>query len=655
MSVRDVLFGRPISTSEDEIERTGPIAGIGVLGLDALASAAYGPEALLTVLLPLGAAGPLHAPPLIALIVALLALVGLSYWQTIGAYPNGGGAYTVAKENLGREASLFAAAALGLDYVLNVAVAISAGVGALVSAVPSLLPYTLESCLVVLLVLVIVNLRGVRTAGFVFVLPTYAFLGTLLTVIGIGLSKTLLSHGHPIPAVRIPTTSEATIAASPWLLMRAFANGCTAMTGVEAVSNGTPLFRRPSVVGARRTLVAILTSLILLLAGIAALARAYGITATPAGTAAYESVLSRLTKTVVGQGPFYYLTMGSIVAVLLFSANTSFADFPRVCRMLAGDRFLPESFVHRGRRLTFSHGIVVLAALSAALLVFFRGITDALIPLFAVGALFAFTMSQAGMVAHWWKRKGIRAMHSRILNLLGTIATGTTLIVVLASKLREGAWLSVVLVAGMLVVFKKVRSHYDFIDEATDHPISLAVGPPRPPLAVVPMRRWDAVTVKALRFALGLAEEVMAVQVLTGDRNIDDLTSKWRELAVDPLRAEGRAPPKLVVLPSEYRELYAPVVDFVHRLEDEHPDRPIAVVVPELIETRWYHYLLHNHTASVMRAFLRYRGGPQTVIVSIPWYLSDGRPEPTQERLGPRRRTDAWIPWWGARRPSDDT
>jgi amino acid transporter len=627
MSLRDLLFGPPIATDEEEQERIGPASGVGVLGLDALASAAYGPEALLTVLLPLGVAGLRHLVPLTALIVTLLVIVALSYRQTIEAYPDGGGAYTVAKENLGRSASLFAGAALALDYVLNVAVAISAGVGALVSAVPRLWPHTLALCLAVLVLLTLLNLRGVRTTGLAFMLPTYLFIGMLVLVIGVGVVKTTIHGGHPVPLVAPKPAPEVLGAAPTWLLVRAFANGCTAMTGVEAVSNGTPLFRPPTAVGARRTLAAIVLSLAVLLAGITFLARSYVVTATAPGEPGYESLLSRVAAAAVGRGALYYVTIGSVVTVLAFSANTSFADFPRVCRMLAADRFLPEPFVHRGRRLTFSHGIVVLTLLSAALLVAFRGVTDRLIPLFAVGAFAAFTVSQAGMVVHWRRRTERGAGAKRVLNAVGALATGLTLIVALASKFTEGAWISAALVAGMIVLLWRVRAHYDFIARATRATGALAVGPVRQPIAVVPMRRWDSLAQKALRFAIGLSDEVIAVQVLTGDREVDDLTSRWDELVVRPSRAERRTPPELVVLRSEYRRLHGPVVDLVERLERENPGRAIAVVVPELVEPRWFYHLLHGHTAALMRALLLYRGGPQTVIVSMPWYLRDWRPE----------------------------
>jgi amino acid transporter len=627
MSLADILFGKPLATEEDEGERVGPLTGVSILGLDALASASYGPEALLTVLLPLGLAGVKYTSMLTLVIIALLAIVAISYRQTIEAYPNGGGAYTVAKENLGTTASLFAGAALALDYLLNVAVATSAGVGALVSAVPALLPYTLPICLGLLGVLTMINLRGVRATGALFTFPTYLFVGTLFTIIGVGVFKAAMHGGHPPPVVAPVAVPVTMTAASTWLLVRAFANGCTAMTGVEAVSNGVPIFRAPSAVGARRALTLIIVILMILLGGVAFLCWAYGITATPPGEHGYQSVLSQVIAATVGRGPFYYVTIGAVVTILALSANTSFADFPRVCRMLAGDKFLPEPFVHRGRRLAFSYGILVLSVMSGILLIIFGGLTEGLIPLFAIGALSAFTMSQIGMVAHWYKRQGGAAKRALILNAVGAAATAVTLGVVLVSKLTEGAWITILLAAGMILLFRSVRDHYDFIAKVTATDASLEVGPPTPPIAVVPIRRWDAVTLKALRFAVGFAPDVVAVQVLTQDRDVDDLTGRWAELAAEPAKKLGMNPPKLVVLRSEYRQLFAPLLDLVTDMAKEHPDRQIAVIVPELVEPRWYHYFLHNHTASGIKALLLFRGGPQIVVVNTPWYLRDWMPE----------------------------
>ncbi|KYF90908.1 amino acid transporter [Sorangium cellulosum] len=623
MSLRAILFGRRLASDEEEKEQIGPLSGIPVLGLDALASASYGPEAALTVLIPLGALGLRYIVPLSALVIALLVIVYVSYRQTIVAYPSGGGSYIVAKENLGTNAGLVAAAALLLDYVLNVAVAVSAGVGALVSAVPALLPHTLGLCLAVLVLLTAANLRGLRTAGLVFMAPTYAFLGCLFAVIAIGIGKMVLQGGHPAPVVAPPSLPSSLGTASIALLCHAFASGCTAMTGVEAVSNGVPAFRKPSSLQARRTLSYIVASLGILLAGIAILAQAYGVTATEPGKSGYQSIISQVVGAVVGRGPFYYVTLTAVVAVLMLSANTSFADFPRLCQLLAIDRFLPEPFIHRGRRLAFSYGIAVLTGLSALLLIVFQGITDALIPLFAVGAFLAFTMSQAGMVAHWNRVRGPRSRLHLAINATGATATAATLVVIILSKFTEGAWVSTLLVIAAFFLFRGVKRHYAQLEDAVRDHEPLDLTPPPPPIVVVPVRRWDLVAQKGLRFALQLSPEVYALQVLLDDPRVEDLSGEWHDLVEEPAKAKGVPAPRLVVVRSRYRRLFRPLLRFITTIARAHPERQVAVVVPEVVESRWYHYLLHNHTASILKWLLLFRGGKSVVIVNTPFYLYD--------------------------------
>jgi amino acid transporter len=640
VSIDDLLLGKPIATDKEKHERVGPVRGIAILGLDALGSAAYGPEALLTVLLPLGAAALHYAWPVTLVIVGLLFVVCLSYSQTIAAYPNGGGSYTVAKENLGRKAALLAAGALGLDYLLNVAVGIAAGVGALVSAVPRLLPYTLPLCLGVLLLLTLVNWRGVRASGGVFAIPTYAFVISLLTVIVVGGLRAAAHGGHPPPVDPPHAPPPAVAAASTWLLLRAFANGTTAMTGIEAVSNGIPIFRPPTTVGARRTLAAISSLLIVFLVGVALLCRAYNVTATEPGTPGYESVLSMLAAAVFGRGLAYDVCMASIFAVLALSANTSFADFPRLTRLLAADHFLPESFEHRGRRFAFSYGVLVLTALSAVLLVAFGGVTDRLIPLFAIGALLAFTMSQSGMVVHW-NRLGVHGL-KQWMNAIGAIATGITVLLVLVSKFVEGAWISLLIVSAFIALFWRIRRHHDSIERETTTEASFERCNARPPLAVVPVHRWDAVTLKALEFSSCFAADVIAVQVLTGDHAEDDLRGCWGDRVTAPAERQGVRPPELVVLRSEYRESLSPLVHFLTQLAQQHPERQVAVIVPELVERRWYHVLLQTHLASMLRALLFFRGGPHVVVVSAPWYEGDcARDDQPSKRANPASRQAA--------------
>jgi amino acid transporter len=624
VSVSDVLLGKRISTDEETEETVTAATGVPVLGLDALASAAYGPEALLTVLLPLGLAALHGMVVLVPLLALVLVLLFVSYRQTIPAYPGGGGAYTVAKENLGARPSLIAAAALALDYILNVAVAIAAGVGALASAIPALLPHTLSVCLGLLVLLTIINLRGMRETGVAFMIPTYAFIFCLLAAIGIGVARMATEGVHPQPRAPVPVPHALGVA-SVWILVRAFANGCTALTGVEAISNGVPMFREPKVPRAQRTLAIIVGVLALLLAGETLMCWAYRVTATEPGRAGYQSLLSLVIGAVAGRGVFYHLAMISVVAVLMLSANTSFAGFPKLCQVLANDRYLPEPFVHRGRRLAYSTGILVLAAVSAILLAAFGGITDALIPLFAVGALAAFTMSQLGMVGHW------RKLHRRrplALNAVGAAATGITLAVVLVAKLIEGAWISVLIVVAMYVLLRRVRGHYDAIDRATCTTMTLeAGGPVAPPVVIVPLRRWDLLALKALRLARQLGGHVLAVQVFTRDREIEDLTPRWHELA-DGIPLES--------VRSEYRELQEPLVAYVERIAAAYPHSQVVVVIPELVEARWYQVALHSYTAARLRRALLHKGGPQVAVLSAPWHLRETRRE---QRLARARRT----------------
>jgi amino acid transporter len=623
MGFIDVLFGRPLASSEDEGERITPTQGIPTFGLDALSSAAYGPEAALTILLPLGLVGVRYIVPLTAAIIGLLVIVYFSYRQTIAAYPMGGGSYTVAKENLGNRAGLLAGAALMIDYLLNVAVGISAGIGALVSAVPSLQPHTLAMCLTVLVILTMVNLRGVKEAGSAFEAPTYFFVGTLAVVILIGLYKILASGGYPVAVVALGQAAGrapgALQAVGAWILLKAFASGCTALTGVEAVSNGVQAFRKPVVPAARATLTAIIAILIVLLAGIAVLVRYYGIMATDPGAPGYQSVLSMVTAAVAGKGIFYDVTMFSVLLVLCLSANTSFADFPRLCRMIARDDYLPHSLATRGRRLVFSQGIWALAILAGLLLILFEGVTDRLIPLFAVGAFLAFTLSQAGMVGHWRRTaSGFEAAHGMLINGIGALATGITVMVIVVAKFAEGAWVVVVLLLpAMLVFMGRVRHHYEWVGKevALTSATVLRARNLKPPIVIVPVDQWNAATEKALQFAMTLSPDVEALHVMC-DADEDRPTWKWE--GVPPA---GTPSPKLVTLPSPFRLVVHPIVDYVLKVEKENADRTVAVVIATMVERHWYHYFLHNQRGQMLTALLLLGGDERINIVNVPWYL----------------------------------
>lgn len=623
MPMMDWLFGRPLATAEEEQERVGVAAGIPMLGLDALSSAAYGPEAALTVLLVLGATSVQYVGPITFLIVGLLFLVYLSYRQTIAAYPTGGGSYTVAKENLGVLPGLLAAASLMIDYVLVVAVGVSAGVGALVSAIPDLQPHHLTCCLVVLALIALINLRGVSESGAILSLPTYLFILFLFGLIVVGVIRTIASGGHPQPVVPPPANAQQTDVVHWWLLAKAFASGCTAMTGVEAISNGVAAFREPSIRHARRTLTAIILILGVMLLGIAYLTQAYGIVATPPGQAGYDSVLSQLTAAIVGRDVLYFITMGSVLAVLCLSANTGFADFPRLCRAVAQDGFLPHGFGHRGRRLVYSEGIIVLTVLSAALLIAFDGITDHLIPLFAVGAFLAFTLSQMGMVQHWLKSKDSGRRMAILVNGAGALGTAAALVVILVAKFTEGAWVTVLLVGFLMITFLSVRRHYRAVSRELSTTERLDPTQLEPPLVVLLVRGWSKVTRKALRVAMRLSSKVYALHIAADELQLQALEEDWQKYVADPCSEAGVPAPRLVVVTSPYRRMYGPLMEFLAEIQQSQPNQPIAVVVPELVERRWYHYFLHNQTAAIIKGYLYFSGLERVAVVNVPWYLKD--------------------------------
>ena len=614
----DLLLGRPLATTEERAEQIGSVAGIPIFGLDALSSAAYGPEAALTLLIPLGLMGVKEIVPISVAILTLLVIVYFSYRQTIEAYPHGGGSFTVASENLGDGAGLLAAAALMIDYVLTAAVGISAGVGALVSAAPSLQPHTLAICLGILALLTLINMRGVRDTGVAFMIPTYLFLTTLLIVIGVGGWQAIVSGGHPHSLTPLPAPSPATELISWWLILKVFSSGCTAMTGVEAVSNGVMAFREPATKNAKATLTIIIALLSALLLGIALLCRAFGVAATDPNGSHYESVLSMLTRAVMGHGWFYYTTIGSILLVLALSANTAFADFPRLTRAIALKDFMPHVFLLRGRRLLYSWGIYVLVGLTAILLIVFGGVTDRLIPLYAIGAFLAFTLSQAGMVVHW-KRNGGDKFRMTV-NGIGAVATGLTTLVVLMTKFMSGAWITALLIPMMILVMRSVKRHYDRVNAETKLETPLVTSLVHETIVVVPIDRWSRVSEKALGFALSLSQDVRCVHVQAGEEE-DPLCRDWDRLVLEPMKKAGKVPPQLMVVKSPYRYVLQPLVDYVLSICTHQPEQRICVMVPELVVRHWWENLMHNRRADVLKVMLLVRGNRNVVVINTPWYL----------------------------------
>ncbi|HXX15061.1 MAG TPA: APC family permease [Candidatus Eremiobacteraceae bacterium] len=632
MNLIDLVVGKPLKTSEERAEQVGVSSGIPIFGLDALSSAAYGPEAALSLLIPLGLLGINYIIPVSLAIITLLVIVYFSYLQTIAAYPMGGGSYTVARSNLGAFPGLLAAAALLTDYILTAAVGISAGVGALVSAVPSLEPHMVSLCVGILLVITILNLRGVRDAGIAFMIPTYMFVATLLIMIVGGVIRLLLSGGHPTPAAALPSPGPVTTAVTYWLLLKVFASGCTALTGVEAVSNGVRAFREPGVKIAQRTLSIIILLLAILLAGISFLVKAYGITATDPGQPGYQSILSMLLLAVFGKGVFYYVTIASILLVLSLSANTAFADFPRLCRAIALNNYLPHVFAYRGRRLVYTYGIVILAIATGFLLILFGGVTDRLIPLYAVGAFMAFTLSQLGMVVHWIKKRGPHWLRSMLINSLGALVTGMTVLVVLLAKFTQGAWITVIFIPLLIIFFRKVRQHYhDVVVATTCTDMVEPANHITPPIAVVPIERWSRVSKQALDFASRISTEIIAIHV-EPENHSELLRDDWERYVEKPFREAGSDPPQLVVMPSPYRWVIVPVVQYVLRLSQKHPHRRIVVIIPQLVENHWYEYFLHNQRGRLLEWVLLAQGNKHIFTLSSPCYLDDQKPRAQKEQ-----------------------
>jgi amino acid transporter len=620
MSLANKILGRPLATSEKSKESLSVWTGVPAAGLDALASTGYGPEAALTVLTPLGLAGLRYFPIIAGIILFELFTLYLSYRQTAAAYPAGGGTYVVASDNLGKNPGVLAAVMLLLDYFLNVAVGISAGIGAIVSAIPSLHAFTLPLCLLVLITLTLLNLRGVRESGRAFIIPVIVFIGCMGLVLLIGLITAWLANGHPHPVVAPPKIPRGGGSVSDWIILAAFANGCTALTGIEAISNAVPLFRKPTVPNAQRTLKVIMLILALFLLGISILCPAYHIGAMDENQPGYQTVLSQLVAAVAGRGMFYYISLASIFIVLTYSAQTSFTGFPRVCRFLAEDGFLPPYFANRGRRLVFSHGIIFLSITSGLLLIAFGGVTQALIPLFAVGAFGAFVFSQTGMVIHWLRQRGRGFLIKLAFNALGAVATAGALVIIISAKFLEGAWMTVIFIPALTLLLFSINRHYKRVARMVERPLELQAAKLQHPVVIIPIYGWDCVAERAVRFGLLLSDDVTAVHVTT-EKDDPHLRELWAEKVEKPAKAANFAVPHLEIIPSPYRRINEPILSFIRKLRRKDRGRLIAVIIPDLVEPHWYEYVLHNLHATKLKASIFMLRDRRTVVISTPWYL----------------------------------
>ncbi len=616
--IKHVLIGAPISNAMAEQERLTKFKALAVLSSDAISSVAYATEAILINLVLAGSSRLWITLPISFVIIALLAIVAISYRQTIPAYPNGGGSYIVAKENLGTVPGLVAAAALLIDYVLNVSVSVAAGVLNLASLFHALDPYIVLIDVALVVLITIINLRGVRESGSIFAIPTYFFVVTAVLLIVVGLVKAYVFKHQPLIGTFAYVKANEPL--SLFLLLRAFATGCSAMTGVEAISNGVPAFKKPETRNASITLTWMAVILGTLFLGITLLVMTYAVEAYSNGTPTVIDQISRL----VFSGPlsfmypvFTFATLG----ILTLSAETSYSDFPRLASLLARDRFLPSQFAFRGDRLAFSVGIGVLAILASVLLIVFKGSTDALINLFAVGVFMSFTLSQSGMVRHWWRlrREEKTWLRSLLINGTGAVATLIVAIVISVTKFLEGAWVVVLLIPLLVLMFLSIHRHYEHVarERISDIPMNPSDIHHR---IVVPIDRLDRATKQSLAYARSISPHVTAVHVSTSEGETNKVQADWDHWQK---HFSDQEETHLLTIESPYRALTRPILAYIDTVHQRHPNDTLTVILPEFVVLHWWEYLLHNQTAFRLKAALLFR--PGIIVVSVPQHLRDRR------------------------------
>ena len=603
-TLKRLLVGKPIPSHLAHHERLSRVTGLAVLSSDALSSVAYATDFIIATLMAAGTVALGYALPIAFVIAALLAIVAFSYRQTIHAYPTGGGAYRVAKENIAENAGLTAAASLLVDYTLTVSVSISAGVLAITSAFPSLDESRVPLCLMFLALLTVGNLRGIKESGRIFAIPTYFFVVCIFILIAVGLYR--YAYGT-VPPLVVPRPAHAsTRPISMLLLLTAFANGCTAMTGVEAVSDGVPAFRPPESKNAAATLITMAVLAITMFLGITFLAHAYQVMPSEK-----ESGVSQLGRAIFGSGTvIYYLVQAATTLILVLAANTAYADFPRLASIVSRDRFLPRQFMNQGDRLAFSNGILVLSAFAAVLIVTFRGDTHALLPLYMIGVFVSFTLSQAGMVIHWKKAQTPGWKTSALINGFGAIVTGIVLVIVAITKTLEGAWIVLVLIPIIIAVFKATRGHYDHVSSQ----LTLRNYTPQARVhntVLIPIGGMQRAVVEALRYAETLSDDVRAVYVDVDPTATDHIKRQWQVWG-------GRV--KLIVLDSPYRSVMEPLLEYIEQVEKDREDDYVTVILPEFVPARWWQHLLHNQRALLIKGALLFR--PNTVVTSVPFHLA---------------------------------
>jgi amino acid transporter len=609
--LKRLLVGKSLPTSAHAEERLSNAAALAVLSSDALSSVAYATEEILVVLIAAGSTALSYSIPIAATIMLLLGIVILSYSQTLKAYPNGGGSYVVARENLGLFPGLVAGGSLMIDYILTVTVSISAGTAALTSAVPVLKEHTVLLCLFFMFLIMLVNLRGVKESGNLFMIPTYAFIVGIFILVGMGLYQQMSGNMPPHELVNIPAKEPLTL----FFLLRAFSAGCSALTGVEAISDGVLAFKPPEWKNARLTLIYLGVILGAMFMGITYLANVYHLTVVPGES---ETAVSHLARQVFGNGSIlYYFLQIATLLILLLAANTAYADFPRLCYFLARDGFLPRQLSILGDRLVYSNGIIFLSFTAAILVIIFKGQVSAIIPLYAVGVFTSFTLSQLGMVVRWWRLKTSGWQVSMFINTMGALATFVVLTVIVLTKFIAGAWLVVVAIPVSVWIFTSINRHYKYVAERLSiqdlaprgyipRPRTQQVSHP----AIVIVGHLNRGTVEALEYARSIADEIIAVHVDIGSTDREKLNRRWQELESDI---------HLEIIDSPFRSLIEPIVDFITNYEQQHPDVLSTIIIPAFVTKNWWESLLHNQTTLFLKAALL--GKRSRVVTTVRYYL----------------------------------
>ncbi|MDA8169834.1 MAG: APC family permease [Nitrospiraceae bacterium] len=601
MSIKSFLIGSPIETVHEKHERLSKVMGLAVFSSDALSSVAYGTEEILFALVLGGAALLNDLVPIAVAIVILVAIVATSYYQTIREYPSGGGAYVVAKDNLGDYPGLIAGSALLIDYVLTVTVSVAAGIAAITSAFPVLLSHTVLLCLLSILVITIINLRGVRESGKIFSFPVYLFIGSILLLIGASFLKSF--SAPPVQYQELKGTVSNVLPI--FIILRAFASGCSTLTGIEAVSNGVRAFKPPEARNAGITLVWMALILGIMTLGIAYFAHYYRILPNE-----NETVLSQLARTVFSKGVIYYTIQFATSLVLILAANTSYQDFPRLSSIMAGDRYLPRQLMNRGDKLVFSNGILILGFLSALLIMLFRGETHLLIPLYAVGVFTAFTLSQAGMVRHWIKRGGKGWLRGSVINGAGMVTTAVVLLIIAAEKFSHGAWIVLIAIPCLVLVTRKVHNHYLSVAQQLSMECITDIKEFGHHSVIVPVSGMQQAVLGAIKYSKALSDDVVAVYVCLDTVETEKMKGKWDKFCMGV---------PLVILESPYRSVVEPLIDYIDEIRNRYKDGVVTVVLPEFVPSKWWHHLLHNQTALFIKGVLLFKKG--VVSTSVPFHL----------------------------------